>query len=579
MKIKLIEYISGYPDKKLLKNTYLKNLNKGIMYKLSTIHLCAILIFISLRCTKPEKGLESENLPYLRKQGTATQLIVNGNPFLILGGEVGNSSASDPEYMRQIWPKLTTMNLNTVLVPVYWELIEPEEGSYNFALVDRMIYNAKRHKLRLVLLWFGSWKNSMSCYAPLWVKTSPERFPRARDKEGNGMEILSPFSDESMEADKCAFTALMRHIRETDSKENTVIMVQVENEVGMIPDARDYSDIANKAFDKPVPKELIDYMQMHKESLVPEFKEVWERNGFKTSGTWEDIFGKELFTDEIFMAWHYALYINDIAEEGKAEYPLPMYVNAALIRPNYKPGQYPSAGPLPHLIDIWRAGAPQIDFLSPDIYFPNFKEWCQKYHQPGNPLFIPEAHLKAPGGVNALYAVGQHDAIGFSPFSIESTDDPENERIAGSYKVLSQLAPLILEKQGQGLTAGVLIDSINHTRQIVFGDYIFNIKHEYSFKWAYKDPKAGLSPRVGGIIIMLGPDEFIIAGSGLIITFDSNSAENPVAGIGSLDEGNFINGAWVPGRRMNGDQSHQGRHMQLPYGTFSIQRVKLYQYK
>ena len=572
---------AGYPCMKAAVPLYMieKEIYNIVIHKLTFVFLLIILVFVSYQCIKQRQYIPGENIPYLQKQGTATQLIVDCNPFLILGGEVGNSSASDPEYMRPVWTKLTRMNLNTVLAPVYWELIEPEEGRYNFTLVDSLIYNARRHKLRLVLLWFGSWKNSMSCYAPLWVKTNPERFPRARNKEGKGMEILSAFSSENMEADRRAFTALMQHIREADSKENTVIMVQVENEVGMIPEARDYSNIASKAFIKAVPQDLMDYLQNNKESLIPEFKKIWERNGYKTSGTWEDIFGKGLHTDEIFMAWHYVLYINKIAEAGKAVYPLPMYVNAALIRPGYKPGQYPSAGPLPHLIDIWRAGAPQIDFLSPDIYFRNFKQWCQKYHRSGNPLFIPEAHLKAPSGVNALYAIGQYDAIGFSPFSIESAHDPENERITKSYEILSQLAPLILEKQGQGLMSGILIDSINDTQQIAFENYTFNIKHEYSWKWAYKSPDAGPSPRAGGIIIVLSTDEFIIAGSGLIITFKSNSSENPIAGIGSIDEGKFVNGKWVAGRRMNGDQSHQGRHMQLPYGTFSIQRVRLYQYR
>ena len=170
-------------------------------------------------------------------------------------------------------------------------------------------------------------------------------------------------------------------------------MVQVENEVGMLEDARDWSPAANKMFEQPVPGELLNYLSVHKNRLASGLYERWKDNDFKTAGTWEAVFGKGLATDEIFMAWHYADYINDVAVAGKAEYPLPMFVNAALIRPNYKPGQYPSAGPLPHLIDIWRAAAPAIDFLSPDIYFPNFSEWCQKYHRPGNPLFIPEAVL------------------------------------------------------------------------------------------------------------------------------------------------------------------------------------------
>src|SRR5436190_17956948 len=113
------------------------------------------------------------------------------------------------------------------------------------------------------------------------------------------------------------------------------------------------------------------------------------------------------------MAWHFARYVNRVAELGKAEYPLPMFVNAALIRPGYQPGQYPSAGPLPHLMDVWRAGAPKIDFLSPDIYFPNVTEWLRKFDRSGNAMFVPEIRLDHLSAVNAMYAVAQHNSIGF----------------------------------------------------------------------------------------------------------------------------------------------------------------------
>src|SRR5262249_6405775 len=137
---------------------------------------------------------------------------------------------------------------------------------------------------------------------------------------------------------------------------------------------------------------------------------------------------------------------------------LPMYANAALIRPGYLPGQYPSAGPLPHLMDVWRAGAPAIDFSAPDIYFANFSEWCKKYQRAGNPLFIPEAVLSPLTSVDALYAIGQHDAIGFGPFSIESIQNPESSPLAQSYALLKQLAPLILENQGKAAMAGLLAE-------------------------------------------------------------------------------------------------------------------------
>jgi len=434
------------------------------------------------------------------------------------------------------------------------------------------------------LLWFASWKNSMSCYAPVWVKTNQQRFPRAQDKDGHGMEILSAISSENRDADARAFAALMRHVREVDKKKHTIIMIQVENEVGMIPDARDCSAVANELFNKPVPKDLMNYLQKHKDTLIPEFREVWEETGFKTSGTWEEVFGHGLGTDEIFMAWHYARYINYVVEAGKAEYPLPMFVNAALIRPNYKPGQYPSAGPLPHLMDVWRAGGPLIDFLSPDIYFPNFAEWCQKYHRPGNPLFIPEAGRGSDSVVNVFYAIGQHDAIGFCPFSIESIpvaelDDPENNPLAKSYDVLSQLAPLILENQGKGTMAGVLLDKDNQTQQIQLGGYALNVSHDYTWAWSSGARQSQNWPRVGGIMISVEPDEYVIAGTGIIVTFAPNSPGDPITGIASIQEGKYENSRWVGGRWMSGDQSHQGRHLRLPPDIFSIQRIKLYRYR
>jgi len=451
----------------------------------SFIATMCMIIFVSADFAVSYSGTVSDDfLPHLRKQGSATQLIVDGKPFLILGGELGNSSSSILEYMEPIWPRLEKLNLNTVLAPVYWDLIEPQEGTFDFSLVDGLVKDARRHNMRLVLLWFASWKNSMSCYAPVWVKTNQERFPRARDSQGKGMEILSSFSDENRDADARAFVALMKHIRRIDGRKHTVIMIQVENEIGMIPEARDYSPVATELFNGQVPKELMDYLVVHKDSLMPEFRRMWESAGLKTSGTWEEVFGAGPETDEIFMAWHYARYVNRIIEAGKAEYPLAMYINAALVRPNYKPGQYPSAGPLPHIMDIWRAGGPLIDFFSPDIYFPNFAEWCVKYHRSGNPLFIPEAGRGAESAANAFYAFGLHDAIGFCPFSIESIEDPDNAPLAKAYDVLSQLSPLILENQGKGTMTGVLLDKENRTQQVALGDYMLNVSHDYTWGWS-----------------------------------------------------------------------------------------------
>lgn len=543
--------------------------------KFKQVNIYKIVIFLILIICSFNTFAQQSTIPYLRKQGTATQLIVNGKPFLIRGGELGNSSSSSAEYMRPVWEKLAKLNLNTVLVPFYWELIEPEEGKFDWTLIDDLIRDARKSNLKIVPLWFGSWKNSMSCYAPAWVKMNQTRFPRSQSRDGKGMEILSPFSEENVAADARAFKALMRHLKDIDGKENTVILVQVENEIGMIPDSRDRSEIANKLYNSQVPIELMNYLTANREKLIPEFREVWATNGFKTSGNWEEVFGKSVWTEEIFMAWYFAKYTNRVAEAGKAEYPLPMNVNAALIRPNYQPGQYPSAGPLPHLMDVWRAGAPKIDFLSPDIYFPNVADWTRKYDRSGNPLFIPEIQFNNLSGVNALYVAGAHDAIGFSPFSIENGDEAYNETLKSSYDLLKQLEPLLIENQGKDKMIGVLAETVEQRvpQRFFLNGYSLNVTYER----AANVPNTVVPPS-GGLIISLGKDEFLIAGTGFVTVFEANSRGEPIVGILSAQEGKFENGKWIGGRWLNGDQTHQGRHIRMETGKFSIQKVKLYRY-
>ena len=539
--------------------------------------LCWFLLLFLLCCVvAPAQDQEAVQRPYLGKGTDAVQLFVDGKPFLSRGGELGNSSASNMDYLRSFWPKLASLNLNTVLAPVYWELMEPVEGQFDFTLLDTLIHSARRHDLRLVLLWFGSWKNSMSCYAPAWVKQNQKRFPRSRISDGEALEILTPFCEENLQADSRAFAALMRHIKEVDARQGTVIMIQVENEIGMIPQARDHCEQAEWAFSRAVPSELLRYLAEHKEKLHPHLVDAWKRMGFPSAGTWEAVFGKGVHTDELFMAWHFARYVDHVAQAGKTVHPLPMYVNAALIRPGYQPGQYPSAGPLPHLIDLWRAGAPQIDFLSPDIYFDTFAEWCSRYDLPGNPLFIPEvAMTQSPA--NAFYAIAQHAALGYSPFSIESLTGREKERLAQAYDLLRQLEPLIVANQGSGRMVGVLLDSARQESRFTLGDFVFIVRHEHS--WAYAQREPGPTPRYGGMILQLSEDEFLIAGVGLVVQLAVAKDKKAKAGITAIDEGSLVDGRWVAGRRLNGDQSHQGRHVQLPGQAYTVVKVKLYHYR
>jgi len=524
-------------------------------------------------------------IPYLKHENNCTKLIVDGKPFLMRAGELGNSTASNPRYLSQFWDKFDRLNLNSIVAPVYWELIEPEEGNFDFSTVNELITDARSHNKRLVLLWFGSWKNSMSCYTPAWIKTNPERFPRTVDTNGNRQEILSPFSENNLKADGSAFSELMQHLKEIDGEENTVVMVQVENEIGMIPCARDHSPLADKAFETDVPKELLAYLKSNKGNLTPELDSLWRSTNYTDNGTWTDVFGDSAQAEEVFMAWYFAKYTNIITEAGKAEYKLPMYVNAALIRPGYQPGQYPGSGPLPHLFDIWFAAAPSLDFLSPDIYFPNFVHWVDKYVTKGNPLFIPEHRNNNMASVNAFYAFAEHDSMGFSPFAIESINGDAEWLLRDSYKVLEQLEPIMLEHMGDGSMIGLLKGDPEHKREqrIRLGNYQFNVEYQSMTPTVMKDnvvfDAAGAEDLpAGGLAIQTGPNEFIFAGIGMVITFDHYTNAGKQVGILSAEEGIYENGKWKNTLWLNGDQTHQGRHIRLLPGKFSIQRVKLYEY-
>jgi beta-galactosidase GanA len=379
------------------------------------IHVC--IPFKLLLCFVAGAALlgAQENLaPHLEKRGEATQLIVDGQPFLMLSGELHNSSSSNLEYMKPIWPKLEATGLNSVVTPLSWELIEPVEGKFDFTLVDGLIDQARQAHERIVFLWLASWKNGMSSYAPVWVKQDSQRFERVVI-HGNKAEILSPLCAATREADAHAIAALMRHIKEIDGSQHTVVMMQVENEVGVLGDSRDRSEAANKAFDGAVPEQLTAYLAAHREELYPELRALWETNGARASGTWTEVFGDGERADEVFMAWHYARFIHAVAASGKREYDIPMYVNTWLPGDGTPPGDYPSGGSQPRVVDVWKAAGPGLDFYSPDLYLPNFEEWCKRYHRGGNPLYMPETRGGAAGAANVFYALGEEAGFGFSP--------------------------------------------------------------------------------------------------------------------------------------------------------------------
>lgn len=575
-----------------------------------TMHMKKRFIFLFLASLAGMFPVLAQQMPHWQKQGSATQLMVDNRPYLILGGELGNSSASSPQDIDRIFPKLKRIALNTVLVPAYWDLIEAKEGTFDFSLVDHAITQARANDLRIVFLWFGAWKNSMSCYAPLWFKQDYKKYPRVRTQTGKPLEIASPFSDNVFQADSKAFKAFMRHLSETDGDKHTVIMVQVENEIGMLESARDYSEEANRLFQSAIPEKLADYLVKNKKTLHPWLAEKWQKAGGKTEGNWQEVFGTDLHTDEIFMAWHYASYVERMIQCGREAYNLPMYVNAAMNSRGRKPGEYPSAGPLAHLIDIWHCAAPGIDLLAPDLYDKGFTGWTAQYKLHNNPLFIPEIRLEPNDGVRAFYVFGEHDGIGFSPFSIEDAPDRPSYQLTQSYLKLKELMPLITRYQGQGAMKGLLFDQTEKERTLAWDNTLLICKHFFTLPWDSRATDGSVWPEGGGLVIRMAENEYLIAGSGIVVEFKSkeeaalSTAQAKLGedgfvlegegrqasavrwknekriGIGSVDEVsvnedgslNFI-------RRYNGDQDHQGRHARIGVDNFQILHVKLYEYR
>lgn len=525
-------------------------------------------------------------LPVLKKNGNVTQMMVDGKPFIMLSGELHNSSASSSEYMKPIWKKLAALNLNTVIGTASWELVEPREGKFDFALVDDQIRQARQNNLRLVMIWFATWKNANFSYTPLWVKTDLKRFPRIQNKNGVNQESLTPLGEESMTADAKAFRALMRHIRAVDPQ-HTVIMMQVENESGLLGDSRDRSPLAEAAWNKPVPAQLMNYLTENKAKLLPETLKVWGTSGFKTSGTWPEVFGSDAYADEVFMAWHVGRYIGKVTEAGKAEFPIPMYANAWLVQNAAElPGGYPSGGPVSRVMDVWHAAAPKIDILAPDIYIPDFKGVCASFTRTGNPLFIPEARADVP---NLFWAIGQHSALGFSPFGIEDLN--ENDPLGPAYKVLGNMMPVLTKYQPDGKVIPVVQETAEQRNQTLsLGGYQLTVSFGGRGPQQAPPPAAGgpgpgrggqPDARAYGLIVWTDPDEFLVVGSRLTVRFSADSPGPKIAAIGFIDEGRYEKGVWIPGRRINGDESNGGNQMQLrggPSGGIGMQKIKLYRH-
>ena len=533
-------------------------------------------------------------------------------PCPILGGELSNSAATSVEDIDEVLPRMKALGLNTVLVPAYWELMEPREqsqtslsyaerrqkstegqlmepveGKFDFTLIDRTIEVARREQLHVVFLWFGVWKNSMSCYTPAWFKQDTKRFPRAMTAEGKQMEIASCFSDNVLQADLKAFSALMRHISEKDPQREVVIMMQIENEIGMLESARDHSPLAEKAYNK-------------------------ER--------WAERYGTDEYADEKFMALSYARYVEHLAKAAREIHDMPLYVNAAMNSRGRRPGEYPSAGPLAHLIDFWHEGAPSIDLLAPDIYDTGFKSWCAQYAMPLRPqdggkvknrLFIPESRCCENSGVRALYAFGEHQALGFSPFAIDQASERETESVTQAYALLRQLAVANSKLYTLNSTLkswGLLFDQEDCERVIDDNGVVMTCRHYFTLPWDPRATDGSTWPEGGAMLIRLGKLDYLLAGSGVVIDFKTPTekqqeqqktlGEDGFAeaggntkpkvnkrfngkrlGLLSVDEVFISNdGTMQYLRRHNGDQTHQGRHARIGVGEWKLLHIKLYEY-
>lgn len=529
----------------------------------------------SNRIAGPTKESVDTTLPHLRTAGSTTELVVDGEPFLIIGGELRNSSSSSLEYMQPIWGRLVDLNINTVLAAVSWELVEPQEGLFDFSLVDGLIEGARAHDLRLILLWFGSWKNGMSSYVPAWVKRDYERFPLARRADGKAVTALSTLAEANWQADSKAFAALMRHLRAVDEGEHTVIMVQVENEVGLLGDSRDRSAAAEAAFAGSVPDELLALLHQPSDSL-PHLHERWEQAGSRTAGSWEEVFGAGLATDEIFMAWHYARYIDQVAAAGKAEYALPLFANAWLNNteplPGFpaggrNPGDYPSGGPVPELLDVWSAAAPHLDFLAPDIYAPNFDHWCAAYIRPGKPLLIPETRADPPGSSNLYRAFGAFNAIGTAPFGVDSLEGEWADALRTHYGILRQLAPLILAHRGTDAIFSFRLDPEQPITVTQLGGYQLQIMHDTIIMNQALGRVADKPLEPGyGLIIATGPGSYVGAGFDFMVRFGPITPATAEVAIEAVEEGEYRVGEWVVSRRLNGDETGSGSVWRFPAG-------------
>ena len=535
-------------------------------------------------------------MPCLRTTDRGPQLVVDGEPTLLLGGQLHNSAASDPEGMRRALDRVADVHANTVIGSVSWALLEPAEGAFDFAHVDAQVEAARDRGLRVVLLWFGAFKNAASTYAPRWVRSDPGRFPRAVVTPGGTVAfshpgampkpVLSVFSPELLAADRAAFVELMLHLALTDPG-HVVVMVQAENEVGLLGDSRDRSPAADEAWRGEVPKELVAHLDEHLDLLRPELAELWQRHGRRTGGTWEEVFGTGWEAEEVFMAWAFAGHVEALAAAGKAVTPLPVYVNAWLgPQPGQdRAGEYPSGGPTSRVLDVWKAGAPSLDLLAPDVYVDDAQAAMADYDRPDNPLFIPETRFRTG---TLFWALGHHRAIGFSVFGIE--DGRADSQLARAYALLRPLTQAIAAAQADDRIAGILLDDgapdsssrlggldvTARDSRALLGRMLLDAGIQPppppppppSETEGSAGPPAPRDTRPFGILLAEGDDTFLLIGQGVTVDF---SAPGETVEIDRVEELLLEGGRHTRGRLLNGDE----RLHVVPLDDIGVARITL----
>ena len=519
--------------------------------------LAATLVCLSTARAAAERSAAQTGrpIPRLEHRDGRFDLMVDGRPFLILGGQAMNESVIKPEDRARIFEALTGLHANTGIVPIHWGVIEPRPGTFDFTMVDDLINHARESGVRLVLLWFGTWKNGEMAYTPQWLKDDRTTYRRAIGFKGEELQTITPLSEATRKADIRAFTALMQHIRKIDEAQRTVIMMQVENEPGLIGTDRDYSEESDRLFNAQVPAELMSYLHRHRNRLTSSMRAQLARLGFRRSGAWSEVFGD--YAPEAFSAWHIARYIDTVTVAGKGVYPLPMYVNAWLIEPHTeRPGRYPSGGPTDHVLDIWKAAAPHVDLIAPDIYYPKFYDCAVPYDRPDNPLFVPEVNFMPFFGAHAFMTFATFNGLAFAPYAVDEAVGSQgwtfrSAEFEDTYRVLTPLLPVIARYRNAGKMHAVIqgvSPGENWALDIHLGGETVAALVDFTV------PMNLESGRGRGIIIELAPRDYIVAGAGFKVNFRELEGPMRDAQILSLEEGTFEGEKWVPTRRLNGDE-------------------------